>query len=572
MSASSSAIRTRIGSLAHGRKPSERRGPPTSPLGCCGQPGHTGTPPYPNRQRERIQNPRSVRSSRTGGTDFLRPADRTAATCRSLLASEPSSAPLVGEPPAPAPRLASRGGSRPSVFGLAVSALLGDPPGPTRLAEYRVGVTEPAAHMTPEEFRQHGHEVVDWIADYWCAASGRFPVRSQVAPGDVRASLPAAAPEQGEPFDAVLADLDRVVAARASPTGSTPASSPTSRPTPPGRRCWATWSRAGLGVQGMLWATSPACTELETHVMDWLAELLDLPARSAPPAPAAASSRTRAPAPPCRPARRAAPGQRRAARCGTASTPRGYTVYTSAQAHSSVEKAVRIAGLGTDAVRIVEVDGDLAMRPGGAGRAARARRRPRLHRRCWSAPRSAPRRPRRSTRSPRSARSARSTASGCTSTPRTPGVAAVCPGAALAATPASSTPTRYMHRPAQVAAHRLRLRRVLGRRPGRADRRAVGPAGVPAQRRHRVRRGHRLPRLAGAAGPAVPGAEAVVRAALVRRRGAARAHPRRTSRWPRSSPAGPTPTSGSSWSRRTRSRWSASGRAGPTTWTPTSPP
>jgi len=64
--------------------------------------------------------------------------------------------------------------------------------------------------MTPEQFRQHGHEVVDWIADYWSRV-GSFPVRSQVSPGDVRAALPDAAPEQGEPFSAVLADLDRVV-------------------------------------------------------------------------------------------------------------------------------------------------------------------------------------------------------------------------------------------------------------------------------------------------------------------------------------------------------------------------
>src|SRR5215211_943756 len=69
------------------------------------------------------------------------------------------------------------------------------------------GVT---GHMTPEEFRQHGHEVVDWIADYW-SRIGSFPVRSPVAPGDVRAALPPEPPEQGEPFSAVLADLDHVV-------------------------------------------------------------------------------------------------------------------------------------------------------------------------------------------------------------------------------------------------------------------------------------------------------------------------------------------------------------------------
>ena len=64
--------------------------------------------------------------------------------------------------------------------------------------------------MTPEQFRQHGHEVVDWIADYWSRIES-FPVRSQVSPGEIRAALPATAPERGEPLSAVLADLDRIV-------------------------------------------------------------------------------------------------------------------------------------------------------------------------------------------------------------------------------------------------------------------------------------------------------------------------------------------------------------------------
>ena len=78
---------------------------------------------------------------------------------------------LARAPPVPAP--SSR-----------VSTRLGDPSGPARRAAYGDGVTEPAPHMTPEQFRQHGHEVVDWIADYW-ARIGSFPVRSQVSPGEV---------------------------------------------------------------------------------------------------------------------------------------------------------------------------------------------------------------------------------------------------------------------------------------------------------------------------------------------------------------------------------------------------
>src|SRR5213080_986469 len=67
-----------------------------------------------------------------------------------------------------------------------------------------------ARHMSPEEFRRYGRQVVDWIADYYEKIES-YPVLSRVAPGEVRAQLPAAPPERGEPFEAVLADLDRVI-------------------------------------------------------------------------------------------------------------------------------------------------------------------------------------------------------------------------------------------------------------------------------------------------------------------------------------------------------------------------
>ena len=134
----------------------------------------------------------------------------------------------------------------------------------------------PGEHMTPEEFRRWGHAVVDWLAAY----RGRveyLPVLSQVQPGDVRAALPAAAPEQGEPFDALLADVDRVIL-----PGVTHWQSPNFFAYFPGNSSGPSilgeLLSAGLGVQGMLWATSPACTELETHVLDWLVEMLGLPA------------------------------------------------------------------------------------------------------------------------------------------------------------------------------------------------------------------------------------------------------------------------------------------------------
>ncbi|MBM3265421.1 MAG: aspartate aminotransferase family protein, partial [candidate division Zixibacteria bacterium] len=64
--------------------------------------------------------------------------------------------------------------------------------------------------MTPEQFRKQGYAVIDWIADYYERVE-TFPVLSQVAPGDIRAMLPADPPEQGEPFDTILPDMDRVV-------------------------------------------------------------------------------------------------------------------------------------------------------------------------------------------------------------------------------------------------------------------------------------------------------------------------------------------------------------------------
>ena len=131
----------------------------------------------------------------------------------------------------------------------------------------------------PERFRREGREVVDWIASYWESLASR-PVRSQVAPGWVRSELPPHAPEDPEPLTAVVADLDRVVVPglthwqHPSFFAYFPASA--SSPSILGELLVA-----GLGVQGMLWATSPACTELETHVLDWLRVLLGLPERFA---------------------------------------------------------------------------------------------------------------------------------------------------------------------------------------------------------------------------------------------------------------------------------------------------
>src|ERR671927_854262 len=215
--------------------------------------------------------------------------------------------------------------------------------------------------MTPEQFRQHGHEVVDWIADYW-SRIGSFPVRSQVSPGDVRAALPPSPPEQGEPFTAVLADLDRVVLPGITHWqhpgffGYFPAN--TSGPSVLGDLV-----SAGLGVQGMSWVTSPACTELEQHVMDWFAGLLGLPESFLSTSTGGGVVQDSSSGANLVALLAALHRASKAASVRHGVLPDEYTVYVSAETHSSMEKAVRIAGLGSDAVRIVEVDDDLAMRP-----------------------------------------------------------------------------------------------------------------------------------------------------------------------------------------------------------------
>jgi aromatic-L-amino-acid/L-tryptophan decarboxylase len=215
-------------------------------------------------------------------------------------------------------------------------------------------------HMTPEEFRRHGRAVIDWIADYYERIES-FPVQSQVAPGAVRASLPASAPNTGEGFDAILADVDRLIL-----PGITHWQSPNFFAYFPanasGPAILGDLLSSGLGVQGMLWATSPACTELETHVLDWLVGMLALPEKFlSTGAGGGVIQDTASSSSLCAllTARERATGWKTNA---TGCDGR-LTAYTSTQAHSSIEKGAKIAGIGRDNLRLIEVDERLAMRP-----------------------------------------------------------------------------------------------------------------------------------------------------------------------------------------------------------------
>ena len=219
------------------------------------------------------------------------------------------------------------------------------------------------------QFRRAAHAAVDWVADY-LEGIERHPVFPSVKPGEIRARLPAHPPEAAEPFDAILADLDRRVLPGIthwqSPTffGYFPANAS-------GPAIIGDLISSGLGVQGMMWVTSPAATEVETHVLDWMVELLGLPERFTSTTQGGgviqdtASSSTLV-------ALLAA----RERKTGFASNRIGVkgtlTAYTSNQAHVSVEKAAGIAGIGRENLRLIDVDRDYAMRPGALERVIQA--------------------------------------------------------------------------------------------------------------------------------------------------------------------------------------------------------
>jgi aromatic-L-amino-acid decarboxylase len=216
--------------------------------------------------------------------------------------------------------------------------------------------------MTAEEFRRHGREVIDWIADYHARLES-LPVLSQVAPGEVRDRLPAEPPDAGQGFEGVLADLDSVIV-----PGLTHWQHPSFFAFFPanasGPSILGDLLASGLGVQGMLWATSPAATELETLMLDWLAQLLDLPAGfrsdSAGGGVIQHSASDAALVALVAALHRVSGGSTETDGVGAGR----FCVYTSGQTHSSVEKACRIAGIGTAALRKLDVDPDtLAARP-----------------------------------------------------------------------------------------------------------------------------------------------------------------------------------------------------------------
>jgi aromatic-L-amino-acid/L-tryptophan decarboxylase len=213
--------------------------------------------------------------------------------------------------------------------------------------------------MTPEEFRRRGKAMVDWIADYYERVES-FPVLSQAKPGELRAALPAHAPERGESFDAMMADVEQLIL-----PGITHWQSPNFFAYFPSNNSFPSvlgeMLSAGLGVQGMLWATSPACTELETHVLDWLVDMLALPVEFASSGTGGGVIQDTASS-----SALCALLAARERATNFATNERGcdgqLVAYTSTQAHSSLEKAAKIAGIGSENLRAIPVDDHFAMR------------------------------------------------------------------------------------------------------------------------------------------------------------------------------------------------------------------
>jgi aromatic-L-amino-acid decarboxylase len=211
--------------------------------------------------------------------------------------------------------------------------------------------------MTPDEFRTVGHQLIDWIADYRATIEDR-PVMARTQPGEVRARLPKSPPEAPEGFGAVLRDLEEIILPGLShwqhpsffgyfPSNSSLAS------------VLGDYLSTGLGVLGLSWQSSPALTELEEVVTDWVRQMVGLSNDWSGVIQDTASTSTLV-ALLCARERTSKFGMSRG---GLQASERPLVVYTSSQAHSSVGKAALLAGFGRENLRSVAHDERYAMAP-----------------------------------------------------------------------------------------------------------------------------------------------------------------------------------------------------------------
>ncbi len=222
--------------------------------------------------------------------------------------------------------------------------------------------------MTPEEFRKFGHAVVDWIADYRARVE-QLPVMARSAPGDIRAQLPSSPPQDPESFERILADLDRIVLPGLSHWqhprffGYFPANAQLSS-------VLGDYVSTGLGIIGLAWQSSPALTEIEEVVTDWLRQMVGLsPSWSGVIQDTASTSTLVALL-----CARERASRYSLARGGLQGEDAPLIVYASAHSHSSVDKAALLAGFGRANIHLVAHDERFAMRADALDAAIRADR------------------------------------------------------------------------------------------------------------------------------------------------------------------------------------------------------
>lgn len=224
------------------------------------------------------------------------------------------------------------------------------------MRERQDGMAPPTGDMNAAEFRRFGHELIDWISDYFERIE-TFPVLSQMEPGDLKAHLPAAAPQQGEPMAQIIADVDRFIVPALThwchPSFFAYFATSTSAP-----GIFGELLSAAFDNKAMLWRTSPASTELEEVTLDWLRQMMgldsgysgiiyDTASVSSMHALAAAREGVEL-------------RIREEGMSGRSDLPL-LRVYVSEHAHSSIEKGVITLGLGERGVRKIPTDTQFRM-------------------------------------------------------------------------------------------------------------------------------------------------------------------------------------------------------------------
>jgi aromatic-L-amino-acid decarboxylase len=209
--------------------------------------------------------------------------------------------------------------------------------------------------MNADEFRKYGHQVIDWVADY-LENIEQYPVKSQVNPGDIAETLPKLAPEKGESFDQLLLDVEKKIL-----PGITHWQHPSFHAYFNANVSYASilaeLITAAIGAQCMIWETSPAAAELEERVMEWLINMTGLPKSWDGVIQDTASTGTLV---------SILTAREKITRFNINN--QGFSnqklrIYCSAQTHSSIDKSVKIAGIGLNNLVKIPVDDQMALRP-----------------------------------------------------------------------------------------------------------------------------------------------------------------------------------------------------------------